>query len=161
MNFSTANQEKIYRKVGKILTELFPETFSPWGQSSYMGVHGSTIVFVGVIPYGEEETVVRIISYVVSGARVDPDLMAYLLRTNANLRFGAFGIDDDGDIFLHHTIRGNDANPNSLAHYVAEIASKSDEYDDQIVAQFGGMTALEKLKKTLESEAKRQPIEWS
>jgi hypothetical protein len=52
------------------------------------------------------------------------------------------------DIFFSHSMFGRDLQPRTLLSAVAAVADIADEYDDRLCAQFGGQTALERIRDT-------------
>jgi hypothetical protein len=103
---------------------------------------GSTFAFVQVVPWQEDATITAR-AYVVSGASMTPELQLYLLRENDTMRFGAFGIDESGDIIFQHAIVGSTCDKNELRETVATVIRVSDQYDDLIVDQWGGKRGLD------------------
>jgi hypothetical protein len=61
------------------------------------------------------------------------------------------------DVFFSHAFLGRDLQAPQLLASLNNVASTSDTYDEQIVARFGGATALERLRdwsrRTLPAEA--------
>jgi hypothetical protein len=97
-------------------------------------------------PWGDDDATVQTWSYLVTGAELTPDLMRYLLEKNEQLRFGAFGMDSDGDILFSHTIVGSSCEKTSLKASVMAVVMISDKYDDEIVARWGGQRALDRVR---------------
>jgi hypothetical protein len=109
-------------------------------------VVGSAVAQAIVFPWGEDDATICTRAYVVTGAELTPDLMRYLLRENADMRFGAFGVDDDGDILFEHTIVGSTCDKEELKASVMAVVMTADRYDDQIVARWGGQRALDRKR---------------
>ena len=86
-------------------------------------------------------------------------VMRYLLAHNLRLMFGGFGLSVDdggkGAIVLTHTILGDGMDRVELYASVSAIARVADDLDDQIVATYGGKTALDKL-----TAIKHEPVEY-
>jgi hypothetical protein len=106
-------------------------------------VSGSAVAQIAVYPWGDDDAVICTRSYVVRGPELRPDLLEHLLRENADMRFGAFGIDDDGDILFEHSICGSTCDLEELKASVVAVARTADRYDDDIVARWGGQRALD------------------
>ena len=108
----------------------------------YVVKQGSAYVTVSVLPSKKkpERPLVRIYAQVVSGVRPEPSLFRQLLTINARMRFGAFAYVPEGDLllFVHSILGGADIDPHELMATVADIALTADNYDDRIVAQYGG-----------------------
>jgi hypothetical protein len=80
---------------------------------------------------------------VVRDVDVVPELMEFLLHENDKMRFGAFGLDSDNDVFFEHTIVGGACDKEELRASVTAVAVTADRYDDQLVARFGGKRGLD------------------
>jgi hypothetical protein len=109
---------------------------------------GTTLTHIVVAPWGSDDSVVMVRSYVVYQAELVPELMEFLLRENDTKRFGAFGIDRDGDIFFEHSIVGTSCDKGELRASALAVVSTADEYDEQIVQRWGGMREVDRWKKS-------------
>ena len=78
--------------------------------------------------------------------------MHFLLRENDRMTFGAFGIDQDGDVFFEHTIVGSTCDKPELKTSVSSVVLIADEYDDLIVEKWGGERAIDRLRDNEEAE---------
>jgi hypothetical protein len=108
---------------------------------------GSTIVQVTVSPVGESEAVITVGARVVTGAQITPELMLFLLSHNSGTLFGAFGIDaKDNTITFDHSIIGSTCDQNELLTSISAVAETADKFDDPIIGQFGGKSALDMVK---------------
>ena len=56
--------------------------------------------------------------------------------------FGAFGLDDEGAVTVHHSLLGSALSQAELQTTVVEIAQIADDWDDVIVDLAGGQTAI-------------------
>ena len=140
-------QAETLQRVGEYLSELFEDPFlDPENDHYYVG-YGSTVLEVSVEPYGPEETIVRITAYCVQDVEMKGELATGLLELNHELPFGAFELVG-GDIFCSHALFGRGLNRASLLGAIAAVATTSDDYDDRIVAKYGGNTALDLIRDT-------------
>lgn len=147
MVFKTEAQRICYEKVAPWLKEIFGEFAKPLeDEPVFLVAIGSTVSFVRVIPWGDDDAIIRTTAFVVSGAKLEPDLMDYLLRENVTMRFGSFGINDENNIIFHHSIIGSTCDKKELATSVKRITMIADEYDDKIVSKWGGQRALDKTE---------------
>ena len=147
MKFLTPAQQETYNKVAGWMEELFEEY--PWEKLDEPGFGlfwGSAWVEVRIYPWGDdcEDTVINARSRVVTGASLEPGLLNFLLRQNAEMRFGAFSTDANGDILFEHTIVGSTCDPEELEASVLAVLEAADEYDDRIVERWGGERALDR-----------------
>lgn len=147
MQFENPVQEACYHKIAQWMQELYGKFPCAREDSPGLAIFmGSALVEVFVFPWGEDEAIINTRSFVVTGAELVPDLMRYLLRENSNMRFGAFGIDENGDIVFEHTIVGSTCDKKELESSVAAVLEVSDDYDDKIVERWGGKRALDRIK---------------
>lgn len=113
----------------------------------YVVKQGSSYVMISVVPtpaHGTDRSdvraVVRVVAQVVSSVKPEPSLLRQLLILNGKLRFGAFAYSPDGDLilFTHSILGGAAMDPHELLATVHDVALIADEYDDRIVARYGG-----------------------
>jgi hypothetical protein len=159
MEFKTDAHKKAYEKTRDFLHTIFGEVNIKAMDDTFVLLEGSTFVYTRTFPIGEKKSGVEIFSYVVVDIDVTEELMRYLLTYNLRLMLGAFGLslseDGKGTVLLTHTILGDSMDREELYASVSAIARVADDLDDQIVAAFGGKTALDKLMKTQHS-----PVEY-
>jgi hypothetical protein len=111
----------------------------------YVVKQGSSYVMISVVPSGpkakaNDRALVRVVAQVVAGVRAEPSLFRQLLILNGQLRFGAFAYIPDGDLIMfgHSILGGETMDDKELVATVHDIALVADEYDDRIVARYGG-----------------------
>ncbi|MFM8438469.1 MAG: T3SS (YopN, CesT) and YbjN peptide-binding chaperone 1, partial [Candidatus Kapaibacterium sp.] len=80
-------------------------------------------------------------AHVVSEADVSPELMKFLLRKNAELHIGGFGLLFDDTVVFSYAVTGTHLDRNELVTAIAAVAIIADHYDDEIVALAGGKRA--------------------
>ncbi|MEM6445089.1 MAG: YbjN domain-containing protein [Cyanobacteria bacterium P01_D01_bin.123] len=156
MKFATPAQKECYDKVAGWMAELFDDI--PWeslGEPSGNGTPNSTSgpgfgLFMGsawvevrILPW-DDESIVSVRSTVVTGADVTPELQAFLLQANADLQFGSFAVNRQGDIIFRHAIVGMTCDPEELETSVTAVLETADDYDDRIVETWGGDRALDR-----------------
>jgi hypothetical protein len=144
MEFQSAVHEAIYEKISEYMKELYGESVT--GRTDFPAFYlkaGSATVHIGVFAWGDDAIVI-VRSYVVTGAEKTPEMMEFLLRENYEMRFGAFSMDEEGDIGFEHTIVGSTCDATELKASILTVANIADRYDDQIVSRWGGRRALER-----------------
>lgn len=146
MDFEHDSHRKTHKKVERYLSELFEEPFQDPDDGHFYVTYGSTVLEIAVDPYGPEEAIVRLVAYCVQGVEVSENLERGLLETNLDLPVGGFALIDQ-DVFICYSLFGKTTDSRSLLDSIAAVANASDEYDDLIVAKFGGETALERLRR--------------
>ena len=111
----------------------------------YVVKQGSSYVMISVLPtggksHGEDRAVVRVLAQVVAGVRPEGSLFRQLLVLNGKLRFGAFAYVPEGNLvlFCHSILGGESMDPRELVASVHDVALVADDYDDRIVARYGG-----------------------
>jgi hypothetical protein len=147
MQFQTPAQEACYDKIAIWMREIFGKF--PCARQDMPGLGlfmGSALVEVLIFPWGDDDATINTRSYVVTDIERKPDLMRFLLEENAKMIFGAFGLDVNGDIIFEHSIVGSTCDKKELESSVRAVLEISDEYDDKIVAEWGGQRALDRIK---------------
>ena len=145
--FEHTIQEETFRKVKEYLGELFEEPYHDPENDHFYVRYGTTVLEISVEPYGPEEAVVTIMSYCVQDVEMEDDLLLGLLELNHQLLCGSFSVVGN-DIFFAHSLFGSSLEPRDLLRAITSVATLADDYDDRIVARYGGQTALEKIQDT-------------
>lgn len=145
ITFEHDQHRAIYEKVKGFMREMFGEQAVAFDDSPGFGIqHGSAFITVFVVPWGNDDAYVTARSYVVTGAEPSKELYEFLLKANWNMRFGAFGIDDENDIFFGDSIVGSTLDKEELRTLVYAVAGTADDSDDEIVSRFGGLRAVDR-----------------
>lgn len=129
-------------KVENILKNKFKD-YMHFDNGAYTISRGSTQVMLIVRPYTNNDTCIECSANVVNGAIISNDLMLFLLRKNAELHFGGFGLLFDGTIIFSHSISGANLDENELTNTIDAVATISDYYDDILVREYGGKRACD------------------
>lgn len=144
-SFHTNCQEEVYRQVKSYLDELVEEHFDDADHCDFYLKYGSTVLEISIHPFDEDDAVIEILAFCVQGVEPTFEVMAELLRLNVEVPLGAFSMLDR-DIFYSHAFLGRRLRPEQLIASLDSVASISDLYDEQLVAKYGGETALERLR---------------
>jgi hypothetical protein len=147
MDLAQAIHQDVHRRVEEYLGELFEDPYLDPDNDHFYVRYGTTVLEISVEGYGPEEAMVQVMAYCVQGVRLDADLMLGLLELNHHLPFGAFSLVGR-DLFLSHSLFGRSRDRGTLLGAIAAVANVSDEYDDRIVAKYGGQTALDRIRDT-------------
>lgn len=140
MEFANDAHARCYRSMRGFMEQLFGESaHCLHDQPVILVAYGSAVVQVVALPWGDADSVVLVQSWLVTGADLTADLLQYLLEQNRLMRFGAFGIDDDGDISFHYSLFGPALDKDELRAAVLAVATTVDAHDDEIVARWGGV----------------------
>ena len=147
MDFTNAIHRETHQRVAEYLDELFEDPYHEPANGHFYVRYGTTVLEISVDPYGPEEAMVTVMAYCVQGVRLDQDLLLGLLELNHHMPFGAFSLVGR-DIFLSHSLFASALDGGVLLGAIAAVANTSDEYDDRIVAKYGGQTALDRIRDT-------------
>lgn len=144
MEFETQAQQEVFQKIEPWLRDMFGVFFQKRNDAPYFGISiGSAFVHVGVQPWGADNAAITSRAYVALNVDIHPDMLLFLLRENDRMRFGAFGLDGDNDIFFEHTLPGMTCGIDELKSSILAVGQAADQYDDQIVSRWGGIPASE------------------
>lgn len=147
MEFQSEAQKAVYEKIKPWMSELFGEFARPREDAPVFGIAvGSAWVTTAVYPWRDDDATICTRGYVVTDVELTPELMKFLLQENNGMRFGAFGVDQDEDVFFEHTIAGSSCDKAELRASVMAVVATADEYDDKIVARWGGQRALDRQR---------------
>lgn len=147
MRFDNEVHRETFERVREYVDDLIDEPYLDQETGHLYGRFGSTVLEISVDPYGPEEAVVRVMAYCVQGAQVDESLLEGLLELNHSLPVGGFSVVGD-DVFFSHSLFGRNLEPRNFLGTMAAVATVADDYDDRIVAEYGGETALERIQTT-------------
>ena|SRR5690349_252618 len=140
-------QEETYEKLHEYLGELFEDPYHDPENDHFYVRYGTTVLEISVEPYDSEEAVVIIMSYCVQDVELADDLLLGLLELNHQVPCGHFSLVDN-DIFFSYSLFGRGLSPRDLLRAITAVATVADDYDDRIVAKYGGQTALERIQDT-------------
>ncbi|MDX1503857.1 MAG: hypothetical protein R3325_15980 [Thermoanaerobaculia bacterium] len=147
MEFEHEHHRETHGRVHQFLGELFEEPFLDSETGHFYVGYGSTVLEIAVEPYGPEETTIEVTAYCVQGVDPTEELLLGLLELNHEKPVGSFSLIGR-DIFFSHALFGRALDRNNLLGAIAAVASVSDDYDDRIVARYGGQTALDRIRDT-------------
>jgi len=134
--------------VREYLNDLFEdEPYHDPENNHFYVRYGTTVLEISVEPYGSDEAMVTVMSYCVQDVEVEEELLLGLLELNHGTPCGSFSLVGN-DIFFAHSLFGRSLEPRDLLRTITSVATMSDDYDDRIVARYGGQTALEKIQDT-------------
>jgi hypothetical protein len=144
VEFESEAQKACYEKTAGFIRELFGEYAAIDEDTPRFAIRmGSALAQVAVFPWRDSDATIGIRAYVVRGAEPTAELMKFLLEKNHWMRFGAFGLDPEGDIFFEHTLPGSACSKESLRASMMAIMHTADEMDDEIVSRWGGKRAFD------------------
>ena len=151
--FLTRCQEEVYREVKSNLDELVDEHFDDAEHCDFYLKYGSTVLEISIDPHEDDDAVIEVLAFCVQGVEPSFELMRDLLRFNSEVPLGAFSMVGK-DIFFSHSFLGRRLPPEQLIASLESVATISDEWDEKLVARYGGETALDRIR----SDAKRARV---
>jgi hypothetical protein len=108
MDFETETQRDIYRQVKGYLEAIFGIRLQEHLDPPRLVVQTREVdTYVLVLPWGDGDAVICARAYVAYDPDLTRGLLHSLLRENAELCFGGFGVDADGDAFFEYSIVGS------------------------------------------------------
>lgn len=143
--FHTPCQEDVYSAVGSMLDELVDEHFDDAAHCDYYLKYGTTLLEIAIVPYLEDNAVIKVRAFCVQGVESTSELMTELLRLNAQIPLGSFSLVD-GNVYFEHGFLGRDLVAEQLVASLNSVATIADEYDEWIIDRWGGTTALDRLR---------------
>jgi hypothetical protein len=155
MQFEHEIHEQTYVKVRDHLLDLFEDPMLEEDSGHAYVQYGSTVLEIAVESYGPEEAMVVVMAHCVQGVELAEGLLLGLLELNHSLPFGAFSLAGD-DVYFSHTLFGRSLDRTNLLGAIAAVANVADEYDDRIVARYGGQTALDRIREFGGARASRR-----
>ena len=140
--------QETFEKLEEYLGELFEEPYHDPENDHFYVRYGTTVLEISVEPYGSEEAVVdhHVLLRAGRGARRGAAARACSSSTTRcpAAHFSVVG----NDIFFAHSMFGRSLEPRDLLRAITAVATIADDYDDRIVARYGGQTALERIQDT-------------
>ena len=144
MEFTTPAQEQCYARVSPWIAELFGDLATVRAEEPIWDIRvGSSVTELGIFPWKQDESVVSARAVVVRNVKFVPELLQYLLRQNSVMRFGAFGIESDNEVYFLYSLVGSTCDKPELEASVRSVSSMADHYDDEIVNRWGGQRACD------------------
>lgn len=132
---------KVQEKTEKLVEKLFPNNIK--FDNAYTIARGSAQVMVLVRPFTKDDAIVECIANVVTDAKITEELMQFLLRKNAEIHLGGFGLLFDNTIIFQHSLPGINLDESELKAAVNAVAAIADYYDDEIIKIAGGKRACD------------------
>jgi Putative bacterial sensory transduction regulator len=146
MQFENDAQRQCYERVKTLMRQMYGEQASVNPDVPQLGItSGSAWVSVAVHPLNEN-SIVSVLSYVVTEVEPSFELYQYLLRKGHDLLFGAFSVDEQGDIAFSHQLYGDTLDREELEWAIGAVAFTADEQDDEIVKRWGGLRAVDRVR---------------
>ena len=129
----------VTEKVRGYLVDLFGSAAVD-SEGDFLFRHGSTQVWVGIRPFHQVNTVVRI--YALTNANVPPSPeLFHFVATRGTYIFGHLRCAEEGGkvaVYFGHSLLGETLDPETFKVAVYMVAGIADEIDGEIRERFGG-----------------------
>jgi hypothetical protein len=118
------------------------------GPGQFVVKQGSTFVMLTVGLNASGQALVRCLAQLVKGVHMTPELAYSLLAMNTQLDFGAFGYSEGAQlILLTNTVLGGETlDAAEITSTLESLVRVADEYDDKIIATYGGQRMTDLLE---------------
>lgn len=118
------------------------------GPSQFVVKQGSTFVMLTVCLIDGGHAQVRCLAQLVKGVHMTPDLAYELLKLNTQLSFGAFGYSEGAQLILltNSLLGGETLDADEITSTLESLVKVADEYDDKIIATYGGQRMTDLLE---------------
>jgi hypothetical protein len=121
------------KKVEKYIGVLFHDHEIVKIDDFYTFTAGSVTVTVQVLPWHSEDVLVKVYSYVGDEKTpLTPEMREELLRQNATLPLGGFGLTYDGNAIFQYSLAGANLDLNEFEAAVQMVAKTADELDEHV-----------------------------
>ncbi|WP_008307709.1 T3SS (YopN, CesT) and YbjN peptide-binding chaperone 1 [Leptolyngbya sp. PCC 6406] len=152
ISFESPVQAVTYHKVLDYLQQssLFRESLRIYDNRPKFDIlYGATLAEIEVLPWEDhpwqttELATVRATSCVTVGSSLKEDLMYFLLTENRRMRFGAFHLDEAGQVLFAESVLGGDnMDLMELQTCILSVVTIAHTYEDLIAEKFGGHRAV-------------------
>ena len=124
------------KKVEQYMNELFHDYEIVKIDDFFTFTFGSVTVTVQVLPWHSEDVLVKVYSYLGDEeSSLNQEMKDELLRMNANIPFGGFGVTFEDQPIFSYSLAGANLDMNEFQAAVQMVAKTADEFDEMIKAQ--------------------------
>lgn len=121
------------QKVEKYMGQLFHEHEIVKIDDFYTFTFGTITVTIQVLPWHSEDVIVKVYSYVgEENQEVGAETRDELLRLNASIPFGSFGVNFEKQAIFSYSLPGANLDYNEFEAAVQMVAKIADEYDEAV-----------------------------
>ena len=134
---SNETNEKLLTVVRKRVEEYLEQMFEPLElvkqDDIYSFSFGTVEISISVKPWHFDDAIVYVYSYLADYVHLSPELSEELLRLNATVPFGSFGITFDKSILYSYSMPGTHLDYDEFLAAVQTVATIADSYDEKIM----------------------------
>ncbi|WP_026998763.1 T3SS (YopN, CesT) and YbjN peptide-binding chaperone 1 [Eisenibacter elegans] len=120
------------KKIEAYTNELFHDYEIIAVDDLYSFSFGSITVNIEVLPWHSEDVLVKVYAYIAEGKELSAQEAGTLLHFNANIPFGAFGMNFEKQAVFSYSLAGANIDLNEFQAAVQMVAKTADEYDEVI-----------------------------
>lgn len=120
-----------YAKIDGYINELFHADEIIKIDDLYSFSFGTVAVNILVRPWHEGDVLVDVFSYLAEDVDLSKEQLDELLRLNATIPFGSFGLSMENSVKFSYTLAGKNMDMNEFSAAVQNIAAIADQYDEQ------------------------------
>ena len=144
--------DEVMERLERDLDALYgPGQCHRWSDGALVRLDGDTVVFVVASPL-DDDLIVNVRTYLARGLEtIDGALGLHLARLNAETLFGAFSIDEDGDVCFDHSLLASAMNRDALRVAMRSVVHAAERHAAEILGRWGGVSSLETLRRQMEA----------
>lgn len=117
--------------VDRYMKEMFNEDEIIKLDDLYSFSFGSIAVNIDVKPWHSEDVMVEVFAYLADDMELSADDMEDILRLNATIPFGSFGLSMENSLKFSYSLAGKNLDMNEFSAAVQNVAAVADQYDEQ------------------------------
>jgi len=119
------------QKVDAYMKEMFNEDEIIQLDDIYSFSFGTISVNVEVRPWHSEDVLVEVYAYLADDMELSHEQLEELLRLNARMSFGAFGLSLENSLKFSYALAGKNLDMNEISAAIQNVAVIADQYDEQ------------------------------
>jgi hypothetical protein len=124
------------KKVEQYMKELFHDYEVVKIDDFYTFTFGTVTVTVQILPWHSEDVIVKVYSFLGDeDTEISSETANELLRQNATLPFGSFGVTFEKQPMFTYSLAGANLDMNEFQAAVQMVAKTADEYDEFVKAK--------------------------
>lgn len=120
-------------KIQNYLKQLFHDDEIIHLDDLYSFSFGTVNVNIIVIPWHSEDVLVDVFSYIAEDVSLSNEELEEMLRLNATIPFGSFGLSMENSVKFSYALAGKNMDLNEFSAAVQNVAAIADQYDEMFV----------------------------
>jgi hypothetical protein len=122
-----------HSRIQDYLKQLFHEDELIRIDDQYTFSFGTVTVNIVVIPWHSEDVLVDVFSYVAEEVSLSNEELEEMLRLNATIPFGSFGLSMENSVKFSYALAGKNMDLNEFSAAVQNVAAIADQYDEMFI----------------------------